>query len=428
MWTEGLIKIVGDRDDTTGKYVLAAVDIPAGTLVLKETPLIEGPKQSSSLVCVGCCSVMEKCAQCEWCGLPLCQKCCNISSLHSEECKLFQENKMRFIIESEKDQIKYYSIVTILRALLSGKVEEFESHQKRRDGTPIWLYVESTVVPVLVNLKRENKIMFTSEMIHAAAGVLDTNTFELKIIQDDQVTRIGRGLYQHASMLNNNCQPTCRKQFNWNEISVYTCRHVSAGEELSICYTGLLQPTHIRQTVFQQTKHFKCLCVRCQDPTELKTHLGSIKCPECGDIADPINNQWKCDQGCLTNQEDGLNLFERCETLVSKLTASTDPMIWMSLGRKLSNMLPQHNYILTKYKEKLLQNAKSSLPEEQILQYTKDLNWIKGVLESNPGKQVTSNNSLNDTKIIYGKDIVKQLMASKLSSHIENQTLSKLTE
>ena len=30
MWTEGLIKIVGDRDDTTGKYVLAAVDIPAG--------------------------------------------------------------------------------------------------------------------------------------------------------------------------------------------------------------------------------------------------------------------------------------------------------------------------------------------------------------------------------------------------------------
>ena len=30
MWTEGLIKIAGDRDDTTGKYVLAAVDIPAG--------------------------------------------------------------------------------------------------------------------------------------------------------------------------------------------------------------------------------------------------------------------------------------------------------------------------------------------------------------------------------------------------------------
>ena len=68
-------------------------------------------------------------------------------------------------------------------------------------------------------------------------------------------------------------------------------------QQLSSCFFCQLQSL----TVFS-------FPIRCQDPTELKTHLGSIKCPECGDIADPINNQWKCDQGCLTNQEDGLNV------------------------------------------------------------------------------------------------------------------------
>ena len=30
MWTEGLVKIVGDRSESGGKYVVANVDIPPG--------------------------------------------------------------------------------------------------------------------------------------------------------------------------------------------------------------------------------------------------------------------------------------------------------------------------------------------------------------------------------------------------------------
>ena len=33
MWTEGLVKIVGDRDNTEGKYVVAATDIGPGLLL-----------------------------------------------------------------------------------------------------------------------------------------------------------------------------------------------------------------------------------------------------------------------------------------------------------------------------------------------------------------------------------------------------------
>ena len=30
MWTEGLVKILGDRSESEGKYVVANVDIPQG--------------------------------------------------------------------------------------------------------------------------------------------------------------------------------------------------------------------------------------------------------------------------------------------------------------------------------------------------------------------------------------------------------------
>ena len=30
MWTEGIVKIVGDRSESGGKYVVANVDIPPG--------------------------------------------------------------------------------------------------------------------------------------------------------------------------------------------------------------------------------------------------------------------------------------------------------------------------------------------------------------------------------------------------------------
>ena len=33
MWTEGLVKVVGDRENTEGKYVVAATDIGPGLLV-----------------------------------------------------------------------------------------------------------------------------------------------------------------------------------------------------------------------------------------------------------------------------------------------------------------------------------------------------------------------------------------------------------
>ena len=194
--------------------------------------------------------------------------------------------------------------------------------------------------------------MFSSEEIHRAAGVLDTNTFELKTVEGETVTRLGRALYEAASLLNNSCLPSCRREFSGSEISVVTSRGVKAGEELTICYSGLLQPTFLRQTVFSQTKHFTCRCVRCQDPAELGSHLSGAVCPECGQLVSPAlpshcseisDSACKCRLGLTT--EDIFALFERCQSLVSRLDTGADCMVWFSLNKKLSNLLSLHNYI-----------------------------------------------------------------------------------
>ena len=64
MWTEDLVQIQGDRSDAGGKYVVARLDIPEDTVVLTEAPLVLGPKQCSSIVCVQCCSVMTQLQLC----------------------------------------------------------------------------------------------------------------------------------------------------------------------------------------------------------------------------------------------------------------------------------------------------------------------------------------------------------------------------
>ena len=152
---------------------------------------------------------------------------------------------------------------------------------------------------------------------------------------------MARALYESASLLNNSCVPTCRRDFRGDVISVVTTRTVLKGEELTICYTGLLQPTFIRQTVFSQTKHFTCACPRCEDPTELGSHLSSVLCS--GELLTPGEAGDKC--RLEMTREDVLDLLERCQTMVTRLDTDADCMIWFSLHRKLSNLLSLHNYV-----------------------------------------------------------------------------------
>lgn len=72
------------------------------------------------------------------------------------------------------------------------------------------------------------------------------------------------------------------------------------GEHLSTTYTHVLWSTRSRREHLLATKYFECECDRCADPTELGSHLGTIRCPcEKGFVTpnDPLKpeSDWSCD-------------------------------------------------------------------------------------------------------------------------------------
>lgn len=42
-----------------------------------------------------------------------------------------------------------------------------------------------------------------------------------------------------------------------------------------------MSPTMLRRDHLKQGKYFDCACPRCSDPTELGTHMSTMKCHKC---------------------------------------------------------------------------------------------------------------------------------------------------
>jgi len=164
----------------------------------------------------------------------------------------------------------------------------------------------------------------------------------------------GRGLYATAARFNNSCVPNCTRNFVNGEIFIRTTRPVASGEELTLCYTGILFPTHIRQTIFQQTKHFRCSCTRCEDPTEMGTFPVALKCSSCGDVLLQGEAGAMC-RGCLQQVDaQKVNFLERMsENLVGNVNSNDCDILLNSL-RKLRNILSSNHHLLVKLKQKFI--------------------------------------------------------------------------
>lgn len=84
------------EDNELGRHLVAARDIKAGEVVIRESPLLVGPSQVTGPVCLGCMKGLtaansEPCALCGW---PLCKKeSCKKSEHHIPECQWTLEKK-----------------------------------------------------------------------------------------------------------------------------------------------------------------------------------------------------------------------------------------------------------------------------------------------------------------------------------------------
>lgn len=64
-------------------------------------------------------------------------------------------------------------------------------------------------------------------------------------------------------------------------IRLRTTLKIPTGGELYASYTHSLLPTMLRREHLLEGKNFACACPRCSDPTELGTHMSSLKCNKC---------------------------------------------------------------------------------------------------------------------------------------------------
>lgn len=129
-----------------GRFAQAIRDIKCGEIILRERPLLVGPKIISTPICLGCNRSLSpqdiivpgkdrkskaqrvrnyfKCSKCRW---PLCGEACEKLPAHTAECALMAEKKFQCSIEynadDENKKESAYCAILPLRCLLLSKID-----------------------------------------------------------------------------------------------------------------------------------------------------------------------------------------------------------------------------------------------------------------------------------------------------------------
>lgn len=281
--------------DKLGRYMIAARNISAGEVILKESPIVFGPKLASYPLCLGCHRRLKGsspddetpksfyyCKKCNW---PMCAPRCERNPVHQKECQLMAKQKHKSTILYREDPQKEaaYCAILPLRCLLlePSKLNQLltlSSNLESRINTPLYKIFKINIVGFF--LKALDLKHFDEETILKIAAILDTNTFEIRRGMGKIKVR---GLYCRAAMMSHECRPNTKHVFVDDDFSILITATVDIkkGDIISATYTQSLWSTLERREHLKTTKCFDCECDRCTDPTEFNTYLSCILCSKC---------------------------------------------------------------------------------------------------------------------------------------------------
>ncbi|CAD6216292.1 GSCOCG00004443001-RA-CDS [Cotesia congregata] len=294
--------------------MVASKDLEAGEEILSEMPFVVGPKASTYPLCLSCFSSWPQspeqtlCSRCSW---PVCNENCANASIHKDyECPIFAAVGEKFNVsaaleESNVTNVPQLECITPLRLLLAmekfperweKEVKIMEAHNKNRSDKKQWKTDNVNIVGYLRDRLKLDR--FSEETIQTACGILEINSHEVK-------TPMGfsaRALYPTVAIMSHSCISNTSHSVCSNDFKVIlrTTVKVPKGKELYGSYTHSLLPTLMRRENLLEGKHFSCACARCSDPTEMGTHLSSLKCNKCDNgIVLPLDSldaesSWKC--------------------------------------------------------------------------------------------------------------------------------------
>ncbi|XP_076163460.1 SET domain-containing protein SmydA-8 isoform X2 [Ptiloglossa arizonensis] len=303
------------KNDRVGRYMVANKELAAGEEIVSEMPFVVGPKAFSYPVCLSCYTdwptTLNDKLLCSKCGWPVCSIECQNQPQHKDyECQIFAQANEKFNVsaaleEANENGVPQLECITPLRLLLESEkspekwkneIKDMEAHNKIRSQKKHWKSDHVNVVEYLRNRLKLNR--FSEELIQTACGILEINTFEIRTVAGFSA----RALYPTVALMNHSCVSNTCHSISPSDfrIRLRSTVKVPPGGELYGSYTHSLLPTMLRREHLLEGKHFACACPRCSDPTELGTHMSSLKCNKCDngiilslDSLDP-DSAWKC--------------------------------------------------------------------------------------------------------------------------------------
>ncbi|EZA57735.1 SET domain-containing protein SmydA-8 isoform X1 [Ooceraea biroi] len=303
------------RSDQVGRYMVASRELQAGEEIVTEMPFIVGPKACTYPLCLSCYSPWPPSPNnkrlCSRCGWPVCGEECEDALQHKDyECRVFAQASEKFNVDAalegnNENGVPQLECIMPLRLLLESEknverwdkeVKDMEAHNKIRSQKTQW---KSDHVNIVEYLRKRLKLdRFSEERIQTICGILEINTFEVRTAKGFGA----RGLYPTVAMMNHSCVSNTSHSISPIDykMRLRTTLKIPAGGELHASYTHSLLPTMLRREHLLEGKHFACACPRCSDPTELNTHMSSLKCNKCDNgIVLPLDSldsesTWKC--------------------------------------------------------------------------------------------------------------------------------------
>ena len=167
-----------------GNYLVAARDVAAGEVVFRVDPLVVGPNQDGTPICLACLCPVDCTYLCPRCRYPMCDQECAEAPNHREECSILAKGTIHNFFEGDVQEDAYHVILPLRMLLLLAKggpeaklVEGMVDHMEQRRGGEYWKVAEEQVVD---RLRGEcGQEQWGREEVQGVVGRLELNCYEV---------------------------------------------------------------------------------------------------------------------------------------------------------------------------------------------------------------------------------------------------------
>ena len=349
-----------------GRIMVTTRKVKAGETLFMEEPIVHGPNQDGSPICLTCYSAVSLDFLCPGCGYPMCDEECSAHPCHEAECHVLGRGPAPVFSEGLTEA---YHCILPLRLLLLARenpdraslADHLMDHEEERRDSEDWVTTERTVVKNLLEEcgTAENEAM-TAEEVRRAIGVLEVNCYEVHtFLQKTSSNSAGnRGCFPAASLLSHSCVANSRHLWGREPPYTNTCiatTDIRAGEEVVTSYVHPTTAAVRRRPKLKAGWYFECGCDRCGSASELGTHHNTMVCPACGQPsllpAKPreLDSDWVCACGFTSSNKEVLVSVEKLHSGIKTITDNCrySADTWLSfLDTALTIVHPQHEVIV----------------------------------------------------------------------------------